>query len=178
MSASAPRRPLTLGVYPTVRGFGWIAFEGPLAAYDWGLVEVMGEKNARCLRKLERLIERLQPETLVLEAFEKEDSIRADRIARLCRGMISIAHGRGLDAAIYGRPEIELCFGPVGARTRQEIAEVVARNVEVLRSRLPNKRRPWQSDDRRMALFCAAAVVLTHFRYNAQLFLDDLKDAA
>lgn len=167
--------PLILSVHPTARGFGWVAFEGPFAPHDWGVVETRKDKNAMCLRKVEELIERLQPEALVLEAFERRNSARTDRIAKLGRALCALANDRGVEVAVYGRPDVEVCFSALGARTRQEIAETVARHVPALRERLPAKRVPWKAEDRRMALFNAAAVVLTHYRYNAEVFLDDLK---
>ena len=47
---------------------GWVVFEGPFAPYDWGLCEPSRKKNAKCLQRVERLIERFRPHTLVLEA--------------------------------------------------------------------------------------------------------------
>lgn len=63
---------LVLAVYPSVRGFGWIAFEGPFSAYDWGLVFVQSDKNRRCVEHFERLLAHLEPEALVLEAFPEK----------------------------------------------------------------------------------------------------------
>jgi hypothetical protein len=51
----------------------------------------------------------------------------------------------------------------VGARSRQEIAEAVARSFD----RLPRPRRPWEGPHRRLAIFDAAAVVLTHYQLDA-----------
>lgn len=170
---SAPRQPITLSVHPTARGFGWIAFAGPQHPYDWELVEVRKDKNVVCLRRVEELIDRLLPETLVLEAFERRDSARKDRITKLCRGLSALAKDRAVEIAVYSRRDIAGCFQTVGAETRHEIAEAVARHVPELRERLPGKRKPWNGEDRRMALFCAAALVLTHYRHTAQRFLDE-----
>lgn len=170
MRRAGSRTPVTLGVYPTARGLGWVAFEGPRALHDWQLVEVRRNKNIACMRRMEELFERYHPETLVLETFERRNSARTDRISNLCRAMVALAHDRGVEVAIYGRHDVEGCFSTVGARTRHEIAEAVARHLSCLTDRLPGKRLPWKSEDRRMALFCAGALVLTHFRRNAQFF--------
>lgn len=171
---SALQPALTLAVHPTSRGFGWIAFDGPFNAYDWAFVLAKGEKNLSCLRSIERLFERLKPECLVIEAFERSDSSRADRIARLCRAVVALAVDHGIEVAIYRRGDVQATFASVGARTRDEIAFAVARHVEALRPRLPAKRRPWQSEDKRMALFSAAALVLTHFQLGASRLFDAL----
>jgi hypothetical protein len=66
--------------------------------------------------------------------------------------------------AVYSRGQVRQVFASVGAVTRQEIAEAVARHLEPFQQHLPPRRRPWQSEDERMALFSAAALLLTHFR--------------
>jgi Holliday junction resolvasome RuvABC endonuclease subunit len=178
MTALKPRRAITFAVYPTARGFGWAALESPLSPHSGGLVEVKKDKNAVCLRKIEALCEQLEPETLVLEAFQRRNSARTNRIATLCRSLVSLANGRGIDVAIYSRKDVNACFATAGARTRYEIAEAIARQVPALAPRLPAKRRAWNAEDRRMALFNAAALVFTHYRHQAQHVFDEMKRAA
>jgi Holliday junction resolvasome RuvABC endonuclease subunit len=177
MMAARPRPAVTFAVYPTARGFGWAAFTSPLAPHSSGLVEVTKDKNVVCVRKIEKLITDLEPETLVLEAFERRNSARTDRITKLCLSLVALANDRSIEFAIYTRKDIGTCFAGVGARTRYEIAEAVARHVPALAPRLPNKRKAWNAEDRRMALFNAAALVFTHYRYQAQFFLDELNGA-
>jgi Holliday junction resolvasome RuvABC endonuclease subunit len=166
---------LTLAVHPDRKGFGWVAFNGPFSAYDWGRSEARRNKNSVCLSKIEALIERLTPQTVVLEAYERPDAIRAARITRLCRAIMALAADRGLEVAVYTRADVTASFLTVGARTRDEIAEAVARHVDTFRHRLPKRRKPWQAEDTRMALFSAAALVLTHYRLGASTLFDDLQ---
>jgi Holliday junction resolvasome RuvABC endonuclease subunit len=166
---------LTLGLHPTARGFGWSVFSHPFAPHDWGVVTIHKDKNARCIARVEHLLERLTPETLVLEEFDGTRSSRSGRIRRLCQAIVALARDRSIDVAIYTRTDIAACFRSVGARTRDEIAHAVARHVQHLRHRLPPKRRDWQSEHPRMALFCAAALVLTHYHLGAARLLDELK---
>lgn len=174
---SGAAQPITLAIYPTSRGYGWAAFESPLSPHDSGIVEVRKDKNARCLATIGELFDRLTPETLVLEAFERLNSARTDRIARLCRAMSALAASRGIDCLVYSRRDVEMAFGPSGARTRHEIAAAVARHLPAL-AVLPEKRKQWKAEHRRMSLFNAAALVLTHYRHQALFFLDHLNDAA
>lgn len=171
-------RHLTLAVHPDRRGFGWVVFEGPFALYDWGLSVGRRDKNAVCLRKVEALLDKFSPETVVLEGFERPGARRADRITRLCRAINALVMDRGTDVVIYARQDVVACFLDVGARTRQEIAEAVIRHVDGFRHQLPKPRRRWDDEDRRMALFSAAALVLTHYRLGASTLFEDLKDEA
>lgn len=174
-----PRAGFVLGVHPTSRGFGWIVFEGPFAPHDWGNVIARGgDKNAKCLAQVEKLLSRFEPDTIVLEAFEKRRSARADRIAHLGRAITALAADRGIAVAIFTRGEVKACFASVGALSRQQIAEAVSRHLPALAHRIPKPRRPWESDNPRMALFSAAALVLTQYQYCASQFLDGLHKKA
>jgi hypothetical protein len=152
-------KPRLFALHCSARGFGFIVFEGE-APYDWGTVTARGDKNAMVLRKLARLLERFSPEALVLE--EPSDGARADRIVELHAAIETLCRSRNIDVYRYPLLDIQRRFSRVGARTRQEIAEAVARELDVLSPRLPNPRKPWQSEPRRMAIFSAAAVALTH----------------
>jgi Holliday junction resolvasome RuvABC endonuclease subunit len=167
-----------LAIHPTSHGFGWIAFESVSAPYDWGQVDAKTDKNAICLRSVETLIARFQPEALVLEAFESRNSSRSDRIARLCRAIVCLADDRGVEPAIYTLGDVRACFAGVGAWTRDEIAAAVARHVELLRNWLPKRRKPWESEHRRLAVYSAAALAITHYRLQSGRLLDGLDFAA
>ena len=174
MTAAPAPKGLTLAVHPITRGFGWVVFEGPFSPYDWGLAVARHDKQIVCLRKIEAMLERFRPDTLVLEAFERNTSARRPRITKLCRAIVSLAADRSVDVAIYRRGDIRACFANVGAGTRQEIAEAVVRHTDAFRQLLPKKRRPWESEDRHMAIFSAAALVLTHYQLGASRLFDDL----
>jgi Holliday junction resolvasome RuvABC endonuclease subunit len=169
-------RALTLAIHPTSRGFGWVAFEGPFSPYDWGVVSARGpQKNAICLRRIEKLLTRLTPETLVLEAFERRQSVRRDRIENLGRALVALAASHAVGVTVFSFGEVRQCFASVGAWTRQEIAEAVARQITAFAHVLPRQRKPWDAENRRMALFSAAALALTHYQRDAHALLAALK---
>jgi len=174
MIVASPPKSFTLAVHPTFAGFGWVVAEGPLSPHDWGVARIRIDKNSNILKRIERLIARFQPETLVLEAFEEHTSARRKRITDLCRAMVALARDAGVEIAVFSRGDIQSTFGDVGARSRHEIAEAVARHVPSLRARLPRKRRAWQSDHPNMSIFNAMAAALTHFRLSCDTLLDDL----
>lgn len=168
MSAVATARARVLGFHPTSRGFGWVLFEGPYTPVDWGLVSAGADKNATCLRRCERLLDRFTPEVLVLEAYDRDTTRRSRRIAALCVDVRRAADDRQIETAVYSRGDVREAFAEVKAWTRREIAEAVARHFEAFRHRLPKPRRPWESEDAQGALFAAAALVLTHQRQGGQ----------
>ena len=159
-----PKNPPILAIHATSRGFGYVVFEGIGAPYDWGTVGARGDKNAACLRKIEIMFDRFLPETLLLEEATSVAN-RSARIDRLYTAVASMAANRGIEVAIYTLGQIKACFAQVGAVTRQDIAEAVARHIDAFRHNMPKPRKPWQAEDRRMAMFCAAALVLTHYQH-------------
>lgn len=172
---TAIRQPaLTLGFHASSYGFGWIAFESPFSVYDWGLSNARGDKNAACMKKLGRLLTRLEPHTLAIEMFERKEHRRACRVVKLCRAVVAYASELGIDVVLYTKGEIQSCFASIGARSRQEIAEAVARHFEIISHRLPKSRKAWHTEDFRMALFNAAATVLTHFHLGSSKRFEDL----
>ncbi len=177
MTTTAPRSARVMALHPASQCFGWVVFEGPFAPHDWGVTYATGDKNASCLQKVEAMLARFQPDTLILETFERRLSSRSDRIARLGRAISALAADRGVDVAIYTRQDIRACFRSVGARSRQEIAEAVVRHIDALRPHLPSKRKSWNGEDYRMTLFSAAALALTHYQLGANTLFDDLSQS-
>jgi len=178
MTRPQSHRPLVLGFHPTSRGFGWAAFENPFTLHSFGVYTARGDKNASCLRKVEWLLERLQPEVFVIEAFGKESSVRSERIRRLCLSVVTLAADHGAELAVYTRGDVERTFAKIGARSREEIAAAVAQHLPALRPRLPSPRKPWIGEDKRLSVFCASALALTHYQNGAAALLDDLRNAA
>lgn len=168
-----PKTPLIFALHATARGFGYVVFEGPFAPHDWGTVGARGDKNATCLRKLEKMLDHFCPETLLLEEA-KSVANRSARITRLYQAVVGLCHARSIDVAVYTLGDIKACFAGAGARTRQDIAETVARQITAIGHRMPRKRKQWQSEDRRMSMFCAAALVLTHYQLGATTLFNDL----
>ncbi len=177
MTPVPSRLALTLAVQPASNLVAWVAFENPFLPYDWGFVSTKDRKNERAVRAVEKLLDKLTPEVLVLEAFEPGVSKRATRVTMLGRALVALAMDRGIDVAIYPYADVLACFASVGARTREEVAAAVLRHVDAFRHELPAPRRTWESEPRKLALFSAAALVETHYRLSAARLLEDLRDA-
>jgi len=58
---------------------------------------------------------------------------------------------------------VKKVFAVFRANTKHEIAHAVAQQLPELAPRLPRFRKPWMSEDYRMAIFDAAALALTYF---------------
>jgi Holliday junction resolvasome RuvABC endonuclease subunit len=155
---------LVLVVYPSVYGFAFILFEGPHSPFDWGTKSTQGKrKNADIVAAVTRLLERYRPDLLAMEDFTERKLGRVPRIRRLYRAIADIARASDVDVRLYRRRAVRRCFASIGATTKLEIAQAVARHIPAFEHRLPPVRRPWMSEDRRQSLFDAAAVGITHY---------------
>jgi len=152
-----------LAVHPTSRGFGWILFEGPSSPFDWGTVEVEGDKHAASLARVAELLKKSQPDVLALEAFDDDTARRAPRIQQIGKDIAELATNKGIEVAILSRAAIQTAFAASGARTREEIAEAIARHIEPLRHRLPQRRKIWVGEQPSLSIFSAAACALAYY---------------
>lgn len=177
-AAKAVTQSLVLGVHPTSRGFGWVTFENPFTVFEHGVCAPRGDKNHGCIRKFEKLLAHLRPEVLVMEAFDAESSNRSDRIRTLCLRFVAIAADQGVETVIFRRSQVQRIFSAVGAESRFQIADAVARHVPSLAPYLPSPRRPWEAEDKRLSVFSAAALVLTFYQNGAATFLTEMRNAA
>lgn len=172
---TVPRMPRTLAIHPVSRGFGWVVFESPLAPIDWGFAVTRRQKNEVCVEKVEGLMIKYLPETLVLEAYEFPHAHRSERMTRLGRALHTLATARGVDVVVFTRVDIKACFRSYGAKSRHEIAQVIVRHIAALEGVLPQKRKRWETERDRLAIFSAAAVGLTSYYLNSQTLFADLK---
>ncbi len=165
-------RPLfntALAIFSSKDGFGWMVFDGPLSPVAWEvstLSKTKGtpeEKNARTMKRIEKLVAQYRPATIVLEAFEGPGTRRSARIRQLCRSILSLAAMHGTAVRIISREQITSYFESTETKTRYAIASVVAASLKEIRHRLPDKRRPWETEHPEMALFNAAALLFVHY---------------
>ena len=155
---------LVLAVHLTTRGLAYVLFEGPMSLVDWGVKEIRGpRKNARCLDRLGKIIERYQPDTLVIENCSQMGSRRSARIRRLYQATETVARSHAIDVFRYSRRQVRQCFEKAGASTKREIAQAISQLIPALSHRMPPTRKAWMSEDSRMSIFDAASLMMTFY---------------
>ena len=157
-----PNKVRVLGIDPGSRGFGYAVIEWPFNLVDWGVKSVRHKKKSRTLSRVLGLLRRYRPHVIVLENCEDKDSRRCQRIEKLISAICREAIQYGVTVRVYSRSEIRGVFGPFGAETKYEIAHAIAKQLPELSTRLPRYRKPWMSEDYRMASFTATSLVLTY----------------
>ena len=142
-----------LAFRPTSYGFAFVLFEAPGAPFDWGVSTIHGpEKNARTLVAFKRLVERYHPLSIVVEDVKDRGIRRTPRVRRLHQQLRHVGIAAGADVSAFTREVIRQTFASAGARTKAEIAEVIAATIPAFAHRLPRKRKIWMSEDPRLSL--------------------------
>jgi hypothetical protein len=152
-----------LAVALSSRGFGFVVMEGERSIIECGGRVATNEgKNTQSIDKLKKLLDFYRPGVLVLQDVEAKGSRRAPRIKTLNRRIKAVADKREIRVKlISGKKTRSVLLGdPKG--TKQEMAEAIAAQFpDELASRLPPKRKTWESEDPRMDIFEAVALAAT-----------------
>lgn len=155
--------PRVLALDPVSRGFGFVVFEGPKRLVDWGVIHVRQDKQLRCLAFVSRLLDRYAPDVLVLENHKSRSSRRCRRVRQLLRAIQLLASAQDAATRAFGPRTVRKVFARLGARNKDQTAAIIAARFAELDPYVPPVRRPWMSEDERLAIFDAAALALTYF---------------
>jgi RNase H-fold protein (predicted Holliday junction resolvase) len=164
MKRSLTNYPRLLALDPTSTGFGFIVLEGD-ELIDWGVNGVKGDRNKESLRKIGRLIDRYQPDVLVMEHYDRKSRRRTMRTKELIEELKRLAQRRGSQPGTISQSQIQVAFEQCGAITKHQIAVEIAKRFPELLPSLPPLRKPWKSEDKRMSIFDAAALAVTFFSF-------------
>ena len=150
-----------LALDPCPRGFGYAVLEGPDRLIDWGVRGARENKNARCLKEINRLIEQYRPDVLVVENYEGAGSRRCTRVQELIADARELAVRQKLRVRALSRAQVRHAFAP--ARTKHQIANATANRFLELGPHVPPYRKCWMSEDYRMSVFDAVGLGLAFF---------------
>ena len=168
MNRTYTKQKRILAIDPTTKGFGFAILEGPESLIDWGVKEVKDNKdasrlNARCSQQVANLIERYEPDMIVVEDYAAKGCRRCPRVRLLIRDTFKLALEKKIKIHSVSQRAVRAAFSRFGARTKHEIAGAIAKRLPELAPRQPPYRKPWMSEDDRMSIFDAVALVLTFF---------------
>ena len=158
------RRNLIFAIHFQTGGFAYVLFDELRFPIDWGVYDARGaDKNARCLIRINSLLELHTPDVLVLQDMSERGTRRARRIRELNRRAAELADQRGVRVKTYSRAQVIEYFAELGAVTKHKIAEAIAKHIPALGLYVPPARKPWMSENARMGIFDAAALAWMFF---------------
>lgn len=148
-----------IAVYPNTTGFGYVILNEKGEILDYGVTAIRPIKNEKCLEKINEVVSYYQPSILILEDYE--NSIKSKRVKELIKQIYKCVTV-GIKIFEYTREQVKDTFELFGARNKYEISQKISEIYTELKTKLPNKRRPWEPENYYQGIFDAMALVLTH----------------
>jgi len=143
------------------RNFGFVVFEGPNEILDWGVRSFRSGANAvktPAATKLLALLDEFTPSAVVI----KERATGSAKKPKLLSIIERQVRTRRIPLRFMIPRDVNRAF--VGFESNKyEVASALAKQFPTLASRLPPKRKIWQSEDYRIGIFDAAAVGVAYF---------------
>lgn len=161
MSRRISHQKRVLAVYPKSRRFGYVVLEWPLTLVEWGVKSTRTNKEAATQAKVDAIARQYRPECVIVE--DATHSRRCDRIRKLIDKIRHLAESRRIASRAIPTARVRKAFQAFGAKTKYETAHTIAEHLPDLAAHLPKRRKPWTSEDPRMAVFDAAALALAYF---------------
>lgn len=152
-----------LALEPNTRGLGYVAFTSEDKPIDWGVHETRFAKNARCRIKARQLTKRFHPDVVVMENPHGHGARRGKRITSLLEQLTAQSIQDGVKVTRISRKTVLRRFSMFGVGSKDDVASAVAAMTPELATRLPKRRRVWESEHYSMAIFEAAALALTFY---------------
>jgi hypothetical protein len=151
------KRVLALDVHS--RSFGYVVFEGPNSLLDWGARSFRPGVNAVKIpvgAKVGALLDDFTPSAVVV----RKPDMR--RNTNLLSTIEREARRREIPVRFVSRADLDRAF--VGFESNKyEVALALGKQFPALASKLPPKRKCWQSEDYRMGIFDAAAIGVAYY---------------
>lgn len=151
------RRRRVLGIDPTHRGFGYVVLEEPDRLVDWGLCQQRSGQGSDAVHRVRDLTRRLVPDVLVIEDTGHENCRRSQRARDLLDDMAAIAAALRVHTRRVAAATVRTRFAALGATNKDAVARILAAKFPELALSLPARRKPWKSEDERMAIYDAGA---------------------
>lgn len=157
-----------LAIDPTTKGFGFAVLEGPNELVDWGVRSAAAiDKNTTTLELISELTERYRPDVIALQDCRQGNWRRCERVRDLLWEVSRLALREKISIRLISRARMKTTFAGLGAKTKHEIAGVIAKRLPEFAPRQPRYRQPWMPEDYNMSIFDAVALALTHYEISA-----------
>jgi hypothetical protein len=118
-------------------------------------------------KRLESLLKLFSPSAIVVKKERWTEHKRAPILSLSSNVLTRVASAHSLPIFLINREKVRKTFRNMGCETRDEIAAALARIFPELVWRLSPKRRAWQSEHPRMAIFDAVALGLVYGQYHS-----------
>jgi len=157
--ASKPAASRILAIDLRSERFGFAVFEGRSRLIDWGvcLYGFSGASTA-ARNRLAPLLKQFRPSAIVVSIARREKALGRDGVRRILSSIKREALANSTPTRVIAKSQVRTVFRSLHAKTKHEVAIAVAQLFPELRWKLPPKRKLWQKEHYRIAIFQAVAV--------------------
>src|SRR5262249_35090005 len=141
----------------TTRGFAFAITEGSRRLVSWGLRRIPIQ-GGRAVTAVEDVIRDARP---LFVAFDKLTSTAKRKRGRLFGGVVNTACDIHRIMILDVDPKAVARLTGNKRATKWNVAEAIVQLFPDAASRIPPRRRPWQSEDDRIGMFMALAAAIT-----------------
>ena len=149
------------------RRFGFAIFEGPNRLLDWG-VGLYARKSdlggAASGKRVASLLDLFSPSVVVMGRTRLQKFRNGFDFGPALRSIRREASIRAIPACLMTRATVRKIFRPLHAKSKHEIATMLAQVFPEILWMLPPKRKIWQSEHPRMAMFDAVALGFAYWQ--------------
>lgn len=153
------RKVLALAV--RARWFGFAILDGDCRLIDWGMVFYQGCSTTQigaAQRRLANLMTTFDPGVIAVAVSGVAASRNAPSVHALVKSLRTESRARSIPFHSVNRKFIRAAFREFNAESKDEIASAIVTLFPELRWKLPSKRKTWEKEHFRLALFDAVAV--------------------
>lgn len=156
-----------LGIDPNGRGLSYAVLESQGNLVEWGIKRVhrlktdvapVRMRQDRTLEILGRLIDTFRPDVIVFESWDGANSRRWLDTRMLLHRISQLVANRHLASHTYTLASLFGILAEYDIKTKYDMAVFFGRLYPELESRVPHKRRPWDSESPSLSLFKAVAM--------------------
>ena len=153
-----------LAFYPNALGFGFVFMENALSLKSYQTVVIRPMCNKRILKRIAEYVDYYEPDIVVLEDVSGNNGSRkSKRVKKLISQIQNYITNKNLKVHTYSREQIRFVFSQFEARSKHDIATILAEHIQELKKHLRPKRKIFQAESHTMGIFDAVALATTHY---------------
>lgn len=150
-----------------VSRFAYAVYEGPKRLLDWGgRACPPPNRAALAAERVAELLRLFHPAAIVMKKDRKVGVRNAHILRRVGNGIRQQAAIHSIPAFIFSPEEVKESFSIFRVRTKDDVASVLTGMFPELLWELPRKRKKWDNEHPRMAVFDAISIGFAYFQRN------------
>jgi hypothetical protein len=153
------------------RRFGFAVFEGPIRLLNWGMVFYPlnnPAQHAAASKRVASLLTLFAPSIIVVGKTRKVNICDSSGIRPILRLIRHKASSREIPVHLMTRAEVRPVFHTLHAKSKHEIASMLAQMFPELFCKLPPERKIWESEHPIMTMFDAVAFGFAYWQSDSE----------